>query len=93
MCNIFKLLLSLGRYSTWDQFLGFSGYFKFLINVSRYFRSLVDVSGYLRFLIDASGYLILVEFSGIVRSVEFSKFLRYGVDINRNFRLSGFLKF
>ena len=86
-------MLSLGRYSTWDQFLGFSKYFKFLIDVSRYFRFLADVSGYFRSLINASGYLVLVEFGGIVRLVEFSRFLRYGVDIGRNLRLSGFLKF
>ena len=34
-----------------------------------------------------------MEFSGIVRSVEFSGFLKYGVDISGNFRLSGFPKF
>ena len=34
---------------------------------------------------DASGYFILVEFSRILRLVESSKFLRYKVDISRNF--------
>ena len=37
-----------------------------------------------------------MEFSGIIRSVESSKFLKYGVDINGNLRLidlSRFLKF
>ena len=34
-----------------------------------------------------------MEFSGIVRSVEFSRFLKYRVDIGGNFRLSGFSKF
>ena len=34
-----------------------------------------------------------MEFSGIVRSVEFSGFLKYRVDISGNFRLSGFPKF
>ena len=42
---------------------------------------------------DVSGYLILVEFGGIIRSVEFSRFLRCGVDISRNFRLMDFSKF
>ena len=57
MCGKFKLLFSMRRYSAWDQFLGFSRYFRFLIDVGGYFRSLVNVGG----------YLILVEFSGIVR--------------------------
>ena len=37
-----------------------------------------------------------MEFSGIIKSVESSKFLRYGVDISGNLRLidlSGFSKF
>ena len=34
-----------------------------------------------------------MEFSSIVRLVEFSKFLKYGVDISGNLRLSGFFKF
>ena len=34
-----------------------------------------------------------MEFGGIVRSVESSGFLKYGVDIGRNLRLSRFLKF
>ena len=37
-----------------------------------------------------------MEFSGIIRSVESSKFLKYRVDISGNLRLmdlSGFLKF
>ena len=42
---------------------------------------------------DASGYLISVEFSEIVRLVESSRFLRCGVDISRNLRLSRFPKF
>ena len=42
---------------------------------------------------DVSGYLILVKFSGIVRLVKSSRFLRYGVDISRNLRLSRFSKF
>ena len=56
----------------------------------------MDINGYFRFLADVYGYLISVEFSGIIRSVESSKFLRYRVDINRNLRLmdfSGFFKF
>ena len=54
---------------------------------------MADVGGYFRSLIDASGYLILVEFSEIIRSVESSGFLRYGVDISENLRLSKFFKF
>ena len=34
-----------------------------------------------------------MKFGGIVKSVKSSGFLRYGVDIGRNLRLSGFLKF
>jgi hypothetical protein len=78
-----QLLLSTEQYGTWDQFLGFSKYFKFLIDISRYFGSLVDVSG----------YLVLVEFSRIVKSVKSNRFLRCGVDINGNLKLSKFLKF
>ena len=86
-------MLSTRRYSTWDQFLGFNRYFKFLIDVSGYFRSLINVGGYSRSLIDASGYLVSVEFGGIIRSIKSSKFLRYGVDISRNLKLSKFFKF
>ena len=56
----------------------------------------MDVNGYFKSLMDASRYLILVEFSGIVRSVESSGFLKCKVDISGNFRLidlSRFLKF
>ena len=63
---------------------------------NKYFRSLIDVNRYFRFLVNVIGYLILVEFSGIIRSVESGGFLRYRVDISRNLRLmdlSGFLKF
>ena len=78
-----KLLLNTRQYSTWNQFLGFSRYFRFLIDVSRYSRSLIDVGR----------YLVSVKFSGIVRSVKSSRFLRYRVDISRNLRLNRFLKF
>ena len=61
--------------------MGFSGYFKFLL----------DVSGYSGSLTDAGKYLILVEFSGILRSVESGGFLKYKIDINGNF--SGFSRF
>ena len=54
---------------------------------------MADVGGYFRFLMDASGYLVLVEFSGIVRSVKSNKFPKYGVDIGKNLRLSRFFKF
>ena len=77
MCNIFKLLLSPGWYSAWYQFLGFSGYFRFLTDVGGYSGSLVDVGGYPRSLMDASGYLVSVEFGGIVRSVESSRFFKF----------------
>jgi hypothetical protein len=60
----FKLLLSTGRYSTWDQFLGFSGYFQSLTDVCGYFRFLADVCGYFRSLADIVRYLILVDLSG-----------------------------
>ena len=76
--------------------MGFSGYFRSLTDVNGYFKFLVDVYRYFRSLADVIGYLILVEFSGIIRSVESGGFLKYGVDINRNLRLidlSGFLKF
>jgi hypothetical protein len=63
------------------------------LGISRYFRFLIDVGGYFRSLMDVSRYLILVEFSGIVRSVESSGFLRCKVDISGNLRLSRFLKF
>ena len=45
---------------------------------------------------DISGIFILVEFGRILGLVEFSRFLRYRVDINRNLRLvdlSGFPRF
>ena len=66
------------------------------MDVNRYFRFLVDVYGYFRSLADVVRYLILVEFSGIIRSVESSGFLRYKMDISRNLRLmdlSRFFKF
>ena len=76
--------------------MGFSGYFKSLIDVNRYFRFLVNICRYFKSLIYVVGYLILIKFSGIIRSVESSEFLKYKVDINRNLRLmdlSKFLKF
>ena len=53
----------------------------------------MDINRYFRFLVDVYGYFILVEFSGIIRSVEFNRFLKYKVDISGNFRLSRFSKF
>jgi hypothetical protein len=53
---------------------------------SRNFRSLIDISG----------NFISMEFSGIPKLVESSKFLKHRVDIGRNLRLidfSGFLRF
>ena len=47
-------------------------------------------------LVDVGGNLALVEFGGIPRLVESSKFLRRRVDISRNLRLidfSGFSRF
>ena len=63
---------------------------------NRYFGSLTDINRYFKFLVDIYRYLILIKFSGIIRSVESSKFLKYKVDINGNLRLmdlSGFPKF
>ena len=74
-------------------FRSFNRYFKFLIDISGYSKSLIDISRYFRSLIDASGYFILVKFSGIVRLMESSRFLRCGVDIGGNLKLSRFLKF
>ena len=71
----------------------FSRYFRFLINISGYFGFLINISRYFRSLIDVGGYLVLVKFDGIVRLIKSSRFLRYGVDISRNLRLSGFLKY
>ena len=53
-------------------------------------------SGNSRSLVDISKIFILVEFSGILRLVKSSRFLRYRVDISRNLRLvdlSGFPRF
>ena len=92
MCSIFKLLFSPRRYSAWNQFLGFSKYFGSLTDVNGYFGFLADVYRYFRSLADVVGYLILVEFSGIIRSVESGGFLRCGVDINKNLILVEFSK-
>ena len=76
--------------------MGFSRYFGSLTDVNGYFRFLADVYRYSKSLVDIVRYLILVKFSGIIRLVESGGFLKYGVDISRNFRLmdfSGFLKF
>ena len=67
-----------------------------MTDVNGYSRFLADVCRYSRSLADIVGYLILVEFSGIIRLVESSEFLRCGVDISGNLRLmdlSGFPKF
>ena len=56
----------------------------------------MDVYGYFRSLVDVIRYFILVEFSGIIRSVESGGFLKYKVNISGNLRLmdlSGFFKF
>ena len=53
----------MGRCSVWDLLLGFSRYFKSLIDTSRFFRFLIDICGYFRFLADVIKYLILVKFS------------------------------
>ena len=76
--------------------MGFSRYFRSLIDINGYFKFLTDIYRYFRSLVDVVRYLILVKFSGIIRSVESGGFLRCRVDINRNLRLidlSGFLKF
>ena len=46
-----------------------------------------------KFLMGVSGSLILVEFGKVPRLVEFSKFLRYRVDISRNLKLIDLSKF
>ena len=74
---MFKLLLSPGRYSAWDQFLGFSGYFRSLTDVNGYSGFLADVCGYSRSLADVVGYLILVKFSGNLRLMDLSGFLKF----------------
>ena len=56
----------------------------------------MDVGGYSKSLADISRYLILIKIGGIIRSVEFSAFLKCGVDISGNLRLmdlNGFFKF
>ena len=53
------------------------------MDVGRYFKSLADINR----------YLILVKFSGIIRSVKSSGFLKYKVDIGGNLKLSKFSKF
>ena len=76
--------------------MGFNRYFKSLIDINRYFRFLADIYRSFRSLADVIRYLILVKFSRIVRLVEFSKFLRYKVDISGNLKLidlSRFFKF
>ena len=60
-----------------------NGYSRFLVDVCRYFKSLVDVIR----------YLILVEFSGIIKLMESSGFLKCGVDISGNLRLIDFSRF
>jgi len=47
----------------------------------------VGFSGIFRSLMDIGGNLTLVEFGGIPRLVESSRFFRRGVDSRRNFRL------
>ena len=67
-----------------------------MTDINGYFKFLADVYGYFRSLVDIIRYLILVKFSRIIRLVESSKFLKYGVDISGNLRLidlSGFFKF
>ena len=86
-------MLSMRRYSTWDQFLGFNRYFRSLIDVNRYSKFLADIYRYSRSLADVIRYFILVEFSGIIRLVKSSKFLRYRVDISGNLRLINLSKF
>jgi hypothetical protein len=43
--------------------------------------------------VDISRIFILVEFGGILRLVESSKFLRYRIDISRNLRLVDLSRF
>ena len=71
----------------------FSGYFRSLTDVNGYFKFLTDVCGYSKSLADIVGYLILIKFSGIIRLVESSGFLRYKVNISGNFRLMDLSRF
>ena len=73
--------------------MGFNGYFRSLTDINRYFRFLADVYGYSRSLADVIGYLILIKFSGIIRSIESGKFLRYKVDISGNLKLIDLSRF
>ena len=66
---------------------------KSLTDINRYFKFLADVYKYFKSLADIIKYLILVKFSGIIRSVESSKFLKYKVDISRNLRLMDLSRF
>ena len=63
------------------------------MDVNKYSRFLVDVYRYSRSLADIIKYLILVKFSGIIKSVESGRFLKYRVDINRNLRLIDLSRF
>jgi len=46
-----------------------------------------------KFLVDVSGNLMSVEFGGILRLVELGRFLRYIVDVSKNFRLVDLSRF
>ena len=76
--------------------MGFSGYFRSLIDVNGYFRFLADIYRYFKSLADVIRYFILVKFSGIIRLVESGGCFKCKIDINRNLKLidlSGFPKF
>ena len=63
-----------------------------MINIGGYFKSLADIGGYSRSLTNVSRYFILMEFSGILGSMESGGFFKW-VNISGNLRLvdpSGF---
>ena len=80
-----KLLLSLGRYSSWGRFIGFSRNSRSLVDISGIFilvefgriLRLVESSRFLRCRVDISRNLIFMEFNRIPRLVESSRFSRF----------------
>jgi len=57
--------------------LWFSRYSRFLTDIGGYFRSVADICGYFGSIADISRYSVLVEFSGNLRLVDPSGFLRF----------------
>ena len=79
-----KLLLSLGRYSSWGRFIGFNRNSRSLVDISRIFISvefgrilrLVESGGFLRCRVDISRSFILVGVSSNLTFIEFSRIPR-----------------